>query len=339
MPPKTSKITFPKTDLFIKDCIDWFNADWPKIIGHGANFTFSKYGCVSFARILKSSDNLSTYLEYEFSGAFTGKFFKRFSCREAIIIGGLLLMEEPDDIQKHISLTRINEDYQDAFNEFANQASASYENVFNNHLGKNEKINVKFVTSHYPPVGPDRLTDIFAMEHDDEIFVTNSDCSIWTFNNGSIDLLFPIDVIERFFNETISLSQNAHAGQVVIISDYDNDVSFFKKCLRNLGYKVHVCSERDDAIFTLHQDRVDFVFLDYDYGKPATNGVELLRRIRMNMMLGYMPIVMCSSKPTREHIINSLKVGSSDFLVKPFTKECLLSKMQKIRETAKRKGR
>ena len=44
---------------------------------------------------------------------------------------------------------------------------------------------------------------------------------------------------------------------------------------------------------------------------------------------------MISDKPNREDVIESLKAGARDFLVKPFNKEKLLQKIDKFKAKVK----
>ena len=44
---------------------------------------------------------------------------------------------------------------------------------------------------------------------------------------------------------------------------------------------------------------------------------------------------MISGKPTQEAVIESLRAGARDFLVKPFTKDILLNKINKFKLKSK----
>ncbi|HLG29932.1 MAG TPA: response regulator, partial [Candidatus Brocadiales bacterium] len=50
-------------------------------------------------------------------------------------------------------------------------------------------------------------------------------------------------------------------------------------------------------------------------------------RIRRNILTEEIPIIMCSSSPTHQQVIDSIKAGAQDFIVKPFDEEKLLEKV------------
>jgi two-component system, chemotaxis family, chemotaxis protein CheY len=74
------------------------------------------------------------------------------------------------------------------------------------------------------------------------------------------------------------------------------------------------------------QDRFDLVLLDWEM--PVMNGLEALQAIR-SCSAG-LPIIMVTTKNDPESITEALVKGATEFVMKPFTKDILFSKMGQV---------
>lgn len=329
MAKDVQKSNFPKFEAFIHECIERLATDWPKIIGQGANLMFNKYDCGPFEKFKTQVHNKCSFLEYEISGEREGKFCVMFMYKDAIIISGSILMEEENEIKKQISSEVMNDDYKDAFKEFGNQTAASFENIYRNHFPEEDDNHIRFTQAFFPPIDDERLKKIFSAEDDDEILVANTNCSIWSFDKGDINLTFPAEVAENLFNETVTMSTRKVFAHLLLINRNKSDIFFIKKSLRNSGYFIHICTDADDAIAKLQHEKMDLVLLDTDIGENVDDGLSLCLRIKRNMLLEDMPIIMCSANATKRLVMECVRLGASDFLIKPFNKEQLLSRISR----------
>jgi CheY-like chemotaxis protein len=66
-----------------------------------------------------------------------------------------------------------------------------------------------------------------------------------------------------------------------------------------------------------------------DVYMPNATGVDLLRTVQQTHNLKDIPIILCTSSGDPQTLSDGLKAGARDFIVKPFTAEVLLSKVQK----------
>ncbi len=329
-----NETNFPKLSSLIKETLVVLDSDWPKIIGQGSNLNFSLFEHSTYEGFYYDVKDLTVLLEFGITGKYSGKFFLKFAYRDAIIISGTMLMEEEDEIQENINTFRLNDEYKDAFNEFANQTSVSFENVFKSQLLDEEELYVKFVKSHHLIIDQARIKGVLFPSKDDELFITSSQCSIWSFDKGEFSILFPLDLVESFFNETVKPSAVRSFAQILVVDNSLTAISFIKKCLRNTGYTAVVCEDSDTAIAKLRSERVDAVLMEVNFKTEYEDGLVLCHRIRRNMIIEAVPIIMCSTKPTKNLIMDAIKNGASDFLVKPFEKKHLISKLEKhIRRT------
>lgn len=328
---------FPKLDHLVKESLERLSADWPKILNQGVNVTFKDFESASYDNFIIQADDLTTLIEYNITGSFSGKFYLKLPYRDAIIISGTLLMEEENDINANIEAHRINADYKDGFDEFANQTSASFEKVLNAELPESEEdVFVKHATTHHLVIDQNKFKEILFPSLDDELFITKLTCSVWTFSPGNIELIFPIDAAENLFNESVTPPIQG-ASNILVVDNSLENIAHIKKCLRNTAFNVKVCNEPEETITKLRSMKIRAIVMEVNLNTQHEDGFILCQQIRRNMIIDFIPIIMCSTKPTKELVIRSIKNGASDFLVMPFEKKHLLAKLEKNLESRKKR--
>lgn len=72
----------------------------------------------------------------------------------------------------------------------------------------------------------------------------------------------------------------------------------------------------------------DVIFLDVEM--PRLNGLQLLRRLRETESLKNIPVVMISGVRERNKIVEAMKCGVKDFIMKPVTREQLLFRLERL---------
>ena len=70
---------------------------------------------------------------------------------------------------------------------------------------------------------------------------------------------------------------------------------------------------------------IDFVLLDWNM--PIMNGLECLQAIRSDATLKDLKIVMCTSESEKSRVLEALKAGANNYIVKPFDATALKEKL------------
>ena len=321
----------PKLDNFLKELIKRFATDWPKIIGQGAVVDFQQYECTMFYQFKEVLNDKTVLLEYEMSGERLGKMYLMVSFRNASIIGGSILMEKEDDIKNSISAQNMSEDYIDAFGEFGNQAASCLETIYRNNFPNEDDNHIRFVKVHSALTEPGQLSEIFSAEDDDELLIAHMQCSVWSFDKDDIGLVLPVAVAEDIFNETVTTSTIKSFAHILYVDSQNKDIALFKKLLRNTGYSVHVCLDADNAIAKLQQEKIDLIIIEAKFRDYENDdGLALCLRIKRNMLLDNIPIIMTTAKATKSLVLDCVRIRASDFMVKPLSKGKLLVKVEKF---------
>ena len=69
-----------------------------------------------------------------------------------------------------------------------------------------------------------------------------------------------------------------------------------------------------------------------DIMMPRMDGMELTRRVKTDIQLSHIPVIMLTAKQTDRDIVSGLKLGADDYLTKPFNMEHLLLRIDKFIE-------
>ena len=65
---------------------------------------------------------------------------------------------------------------------------------------------------------------------------------------------------------------------------------------------------------------------------PVMDGMELCQKIKSDIRISHIPIILLTAKTAEEHILNGLKEGADDYITKPFNTDILLLRINKLLE-------
>lgn len=87
-----------------------------------------------------------------------------------------------------------------------------------------------------------------------------------------------------------------------------------------------VANNGDQAQKMLSQGHFDLVLCDWEM--PALKGNQLLQWLRESSSHKTVPFIMITAKGEKEHIMEVMKLGVTDYIVKPFTPDLLCQKVE-----------
>ncbi len=117
--------------------------------------------------------------------------------------------------------------------------------------------------------------------------------------------------------------------RILVVDDFATMRRIIKNILRQLGFNNIV--EADDgttAWEVLNQDKIDFVISDWNM--PKMPGIDLLRKVRSSEEFADMPFLMVTAEAQQENVIEAVQAKVSNYIVKPFTPDVLIQKIEKI---------
>ncbi len=122
--------------------------------------------------------------------------------------------------------------------------------------------------------------------------------------------------------------------KILVVDDFATMRKVIRNLLKQSGYEnVTEAEDGVAAMSVLKSTKIDFVISDWNM--PNMTGIELLRAVRSDNELGAMPFLMVTAESLKDNVVEAVKAGVSNYIVKPFTAEVLGEKIDKILENIK----
>jgi len=100
--------------------------------------------------------------------------------------------------------------------------------------------------------------------------------------------------------------------------------------LATLNFKNYVeASDGNEALIKL-EENPDINFVITDWNMPTMTGLDLVKAIRASEKFNHLAILMVTTRGLKEDIIEALKSGVNNYILKPFTPQVLKEKIEQI---------
>ena len=111
------------------------------------------------------------------------------------------------------------------------------------------------------------------------------------------------------------------ANTILVVDDEESLRFFLSEELAEQGYTVHTAANGHEALDLLKQVAIDLAIVDLQM--PGLNGLELMAEIQL--LPDAPELIMLTAHATLEISIEAMRRGCSDFLLKPYNFDELLS--------------
>ncbi len=112
----------------------------------------------------------------------------------------------------------------------------------------------------------------------------------------------------------------------LIVDDSRTLRKFLGKILKELGFNTVEAADGQQALNRLQENgHVDLALVDWNM--PVMDGYEFVCNARANTKHQKMCIMMVTTENELEKVVKALEAGANEYLMKPFTKEDLKSKL------------
>ena len=95
--------------------------------------------------------------------------------------------------------------------------------------------------------------------------------------------------------------------------------------LETLEYSVSEAGDGREALEMCRTSRPDVILLDWNM--PVMSGIEFLRAAREDPSLAQTRIVFCTTENGSAHITAAIDAGADEYIMKPFDRETLETKL------------
>lgn len=119
--------------------------------------------------------------------------------------------------------------------------------------------------------------------------------------------------------------------RILVVDDFATMRKVIRNLLRQIGYQEVIEAEDGvSALRELRSQRIDFIISDWNM--PNMSGIDFLRAVRADSELSSIPFLMVTAESLKDNVVEAVKAGVSNYIVKPFTAEVLNEKIEKIIE-------
>jgi two-component system chemotaxis response regulator CheY len=113
-----------------------------------------------------------------------------------------------------------------------------------------------------------------------------------------------------------------------------DDSRIMRNIVKNTFSQMHIpCQYVEagngvEAFKQLEMQRIDLVLLDWNM--PELSGLDFLKKVRAMENYKTLPIIMVTSEAAKYNVIEALKNGATDYIVKPVNEKIFEEKISKI---------
>lgn len=99
--------------------------------------------------------------------------------------------------------------------------------------------------------------------------------------------------------------------------------------LRKCGFEVAEAGNGREGLERLRQVALPEVIL-VDWNMPEMNGLDFVRSVRADPRYQAIRVLMVTTETEKDQLPLALKAGADDYVLKPFTQEIVVEKLQMI---------
>jgi diguanylate cyclase (GGDEF)-like protein len=116
--------------------------------------------------------------------------------------------------------------------------------------------------------------------------------------------------------------------KILIVDDEADILDLLKITLSEEDYSIIEANNGQEALEKVYHSSPDLIILDYKM--PKLDGVEVCQRLKRDILLRHLPIIMLTGKGELNDKVKGIDAGADDYLVKPFEPQELLARVKMI---------
>lgn len=104
-------------------------------------------------------------------------------------------------------------------------------------------------------------------------------------------------------------------ARILVVDDHEDNIDLLRARLEARGYTVTGAFDGQDALEAVDREVPDLILLDWMM--PRLDGMEVVRRLKANKDLPFIPIIMQTALDSTENKVEGLDAGADDYITKP----------------------
>ena len=124
--------------------------------------------------------------------------------------------------------------------------------------------------------------------------------------------------------------------KVLVVDDSATTRKIIIKHLSSIGITDIVQAADGAEALAKTKEHNDLDLILSDWNMPEMNGLQFLQQFRQDTSKKHIPFLMVTTEAEKSSVVTALKAGANNYILKPFTSESLLGK---IEQTLKKLGK
>ena len=117
--------------------------------------------------------------------------------------------------------------------------------------------------------------------------------------------------------------------KVLVVDDFATMRKIVRNILKQIGFEdITEAEDGSVALRLIKSEPVGLVVSDWNM--PNMSGLDLLKEIRKNPQTASLPVLMVTAEGLKENVMEAVKAGVNNYVVKPFNAEVLQEKIETI---------
>ena len=103
--------------------------------------------------------------------------------------------------------------------------------------------------------------------------------------------------------------------RILVVDDHEDNIELLRARLEARGYLVESANDGQAAIDAVLKSPPDLILLDVMM--PKVDGIEVVRQLKANKDLPFIPVIMQTALDSTENKVEGLDAGADDYITKP----------------------
>src|SRR5712671_3364249 len=103
--------------------------------------------------------------------------------------------------------------------------------------------------------------------------------------------------------------------RILVVDDHEDNIELLRARLEARGYEIHAASDGQAALDQVERLIPDLILLDVMM--PKMDGMEVVRRLKADKNLPFIPVIMQTALDTTANKVEGLDAGADDYITKP----------------------
>jgi two-component system chemotaxis response regulator CheY len=117
-------------------------------------------------------------------------------------------------------------------------------------------------------------------------------------------------------------------AKALVVDDSKTMRTILGKMLVGIGYEVCQAGNGREALEVMDREYPDVSLVLADWNMPEMNGLEFVTELRADRRYASVMVMMVTTETQIEQMTLALEAGANEYVMKPFTKDVILEKLQ-----------